>query len=192
MMFTKYGSIPHHKYILVDSSFTHESPIGWQEAMWVGVTSIPGRAWGLNVVFRLGGMLYRNVPPHAVAFAPEPESLWCVDNAQAWNCYSDHFVVYDDPVLAGMRLNAKTSAGTQPGEFMFATGHMRDGWSEAPEQDKMFMWCRLDNGRLTIQPNNHVTFFDSSFIINSQPKPRLLLQETFAQVDEKQNYKYDF
>lgn len=192
MKFTKFGAIPRHQYILVDSHFTHEAPIGWQEAMWVGVTSIAGRAWGLNVIFRLGGMLYRNVPPHAVAFTKDPDPIWCIDNAQAWNCYSDHFVVYDDAVLRGMRVSVKTSAGIQNGEFMFATSHMEDGWSEAPEQDKMFMWCKLDNGRMTIQPNNHVRFFDASFIINASPIPRLLLQETVYQVDEKQNYKYEF
>lgn len=192
MMFTKFGAIPRHQYILVDTQFTHERPIGWQEAMWVSVTSIPGRAWGLNVIFRLGGMFYRNVPPHAVAFVQEPEFAWCLDSAQAWNCYSDQFVVHDDPVMSGMRINAKTASGIYSGEFMFATSHMRDGWSNAPEQDKMFMWCKLDNGRMTIQPNNHLTFVDSSFVINTQQLPKLLLHEVVYQTDEKQNYRYDF
>jgi len=30
------------------------------------------------------------------------------------------------------------------------------------------------------------------FIINTQTLPKLLLQENIAQVDEQQNYRYDF
>lgn len=192
MIFTKYGSIPHHKYILVDSMFTHEKSIGLQEAMWTGITSIPGRAWGLNVVFRLGGMMYRNVPPHAVAFRHDPQQFWNIDESQAWNCYSDHFTIFEDPVLSGMRVSVKTARGIEQGYYMFATAHLYDGWSEAPEQDKMFVWCMLDNGRLTIQPNNRIMFQDSSYIINAQTPPRLILQETVYSVDEKQNYHYEF
>lgn len=192
MQFTKYGSIPIHKYILIDSMFTHEKSIGLQEAMWTGITSIPGRAWGLNVIFRLGGMMYRNVPPHAVSFVSEPESLWSIDDAQAWNCYSDHFTVFEDPVLSGMRVSVKTANGIHQGQYIFSTAHMYDGWSEAPDQDKMFVWCMLDNGRLTIQPNNRIMFQDSSYIINTQTPPRLLLQENVYSVDEKQNYHYEF
>jgi hypothetical protein len=75
---------------------------------------------------------------------------------------------------------------------MFSTTHMNDGWSDAPEQDKTFIWCRLDNGRMIIQPNNRVIFEDSSYIIDAQPIPKLMLQETIYSVDERQNYRYDF
>jgi hypothetical protein len=45
---------------------------------------------------------------------------------------------------------------------------------------------------MTIQPNNHLTFVDSSFVINTQQLPKLLLHEVVYQTDEKQNYRYDF
>jgi hypothetical protein len=32
-----------------------------------------------------------------------------------------------------------------------------------PEQSKEFSFCALDNGRLTIQPTNHVLFMEPSF-----------------------------
>jgi len=191
-MFTKLGVPPRHYYVNVDSRYSHEKEIGLQEAMWTGITAISGRAWGINVIFRMGGMMYRNLPPNAIAFTENPAPEWSLDQAQAWNCYSDHFTVLEDPVLSGMRISVKTCAGIYTGEYMFVTTHMEDGWSAAPEQDKMFVWCKLDNGRMTIQPNNHIVFEDSSFIINLQQLPKLMLQTVEYKVGEKQNYKYDF
>lgn len=192
MQYSKIGSIPNHRYILVDTLYTHEKSIGWQEAMWVGITSIPGRAWGINVIFRFGGMMYRNIPPNAIAFRHDPQTFWNIDDSQAWNCYSYDFVTLQDPVLSNMRLKVKTKSGIHTGEYMFSTTHINDGYSESPDQDKTFIWCKLDNGRMTIQPNNHVVFEDSSYIIDVKPIPRLILQETIYSVDERQNYKYDF
>jgi hypothetical protein len=192
MRYCKIGSIPIHRYVIVDTAFTHEKSIGWQEAMWVGITAIPGRAWGINVIFRLGGMMYRNIPPNAIAFDRSMQFAWNIDDAQAWNCYSYDFVTLQDPVLDGMRVSAKTKSGIHVGRYLFSTTHLNDGWSDAPDQDKMFIWCALDNGRMTIQPNNHVIFQDSSYVIDAQPIPKLILQETVYSVDERQNYRYDF
>jgi hypothetical protein len=50
---------------------------------------------------------------------------------------------------------------------------MHDGWSDAPEQDKEFIFLQLDYGRLTIQPTNRVTFIDRSFITDTLPKLKL-------------------
>lgn len=33
-MNTKSGALPTHQFILIDSSFTHENPIGWIEGWW--------------------------------------------------------------------------------------------------------------------------------------------------------------
>jgi hypothetical protein len=97
-----------------------------------------------------------------------------------------------DPVLDGMSVSVKTKSGIYKGSYLFSTTHMSDGWSDSPDQDKIFIWCILDNGRLTIQPTNRVVFQDSSYVIDTQPIPKLILQETVYSVDERQNYKYDF
>jgi hypothetical protein len=49
------------------------------------------------------------------------------------------------------------------GEYLFSVTHLHDGWSNSPDQDKEFIFTKLDNGRLTIQPTNRVTFIDDSF-----------------------------
>lgn len=87
-MNNKTSSIPELKVVWVDTRFTHEEPIGFQEALWVQTTATPDRAWGITVVFRKGGMMYRNLPPHAIAFdMTNHETCWFIDNAQLWNCY---------------------------------------------------------------------------------------------------------
>ena len=59
------GAIP-HRYVWVDSQFTHLVPCGFIRAVWFGLVSIPSRMWGCNVVLE-SGAIYRNLPLHALA-----------------------------------------------------------------------------------------------------------------------------
>ena len=177
MIYSKIGALPYHLYIQVDSRFTHQEDCGWQEAMWVGLTSIPGRMWGLNVIFREGGMLYRGIPPHAICFE-RSELLWLATDSQLWDCYSYHFTIIENPILKGMRMTAKIRNEIHYGTYLFEATHMEEGWSNCPEQDKTFYFIQLDNGRLTIQPTNRITFIDGSFIKNTCELPLLKLSST--------------
>ena len=176
MNYTKIGALPTHRYIWVDSKYTHEEPYGLVEAMWVGLTAIPGRAWGINVILRDGGALYRNIPPDAVAFTPNPEADWIISEAQLWDCYSYHFSILQNPILRGMEVTARVEDEILHGECLFSVTHLHDGWSDSPDQDKEFIFVKLNNGRLTIQPTNRVRFIDHSFTTDVLPK--LKLQET--------------
>ena len=49
------------------------------------------------------------------------------------------------------------------GRYLFSAAPMGDGFSEVPDQAKEFAFVALDNGRLTIQPTNHLLFADASF-----------------------------
>jgi hypothetical protein len=163
MNYTKIGALPSHRYIYIDSKYTHEDPIGFVEAMWVGITSIPARAWGINVILRDGGALYRNIPPHAVSFNKNPIGAWSLQQAQLWDCYSYDFTILQNPILQGLGVSAKINESVLMGEYLFSVTHLHDGWSNSPDQDKEFIFTKLDNGRLTIQPTNRVTFIDDSF-----------------------------
>lgn len=173
MNYTKIGALPTHRYIWVDSAFTHEEPVGLVEAMWVGLTAIPGRAWGINVILRDGGALYRNIPPHAVAFAWDAVSRWEIGQAQLWDCYSYGFTVLQNPILRGLEVSVKVRDAVLLGEYLFSTTHLHDGWSDTPEQDKEFIFVQLNYGRLTIQPTNRVRFIDRSYITDKLPKLKL-------------------
>ena len=177
MIFSKIAPLPTHRYVLVDTTFTHKSPCGFADAMWVGVTSIPGRAWGINVILRDGGCLYRNLPPHSISFGQNDPVVWNIQNSQLWDCYSYHFTIVQSPILRGLRMRAKVRGEVLTGEYLFHVTHVDDGWSDSPDQDKEFYFIKLDNGRLTIQPTNRITFVDASFIVNDKI-PELKLSET--------------
>jgi hypothetical protein len=174
MNYTKIGALPTHRYIWVDSYYTHEEPVGLVEAMWVGLTAIPGRAWGINVILRDGGALYRNIPPHAVAFSEDTvEDDWTLADAQLWDCYSYNFAVLQNSILREMEVCVRISGMLLNGKYLFSTAHLHDGWSDAPEQDKEFIFVQLNCGRLTIQPTNRVRFIDQSYITDTLPKLKL-------------------
>jgi hypothetical protein len=63
-----------------------------------------------------------------------------------------------------------------PGPYLFTAVPIGDGFSDAPDQAKEFMFIWLDNDRLTIQPTNRVLFEDRSFTDASHGVPRLRLQ----------------
>jgi hypothetical protein len=65
---------------------------------------------------------------------------------------------------------------------MFTAIPMLDGFSLEPEQSKEFYFIRLDNGRFTAQPTNHVLVQDKSFITVSE-WPRLKRQTETWSVD---------
>ena len=175
-MNTKIGALPTHRYIWVDSKYTHQNPAGPIEAMWVGLTSIPARTWGINVILREGGALYRNIPPNAVRFKEEALENWRIEESQLWNCYSYNFTILENPILRGLSVTAKVNQNILKGTYLFSATHLNDGWSDSPEQDKEFIFIQLTNGRLTIQPTNRVAFIDNSYILPTLPK--LKLQDT--------------
>jgi hypothetical protein len=177
MLYTKIGQIPTHKYIWVDSRFTHKTPCGLVEAEWVGITSIPGRVWGIDVTLRIGGALYRTLPPHAIRFTNNEDNIdWTIKHAQLWDCYSYQFTVLRNDHLSG-RLVAKSCGRLYRGEYLFSSTFLGDGYSDSPDQDKQFIFSKLDNGRLSILPTNRVVFRDDSYIIPTDALPDLRLTE---------------
>jgi hypothetical protein len=52
------------------------------------------------------------------------------------------------------------------GKYLFSVAPVGDGFSADPSQAKEFLFIKLNNGRLTIQPTNHIIVKDSSFIEN--------------------------
>jgi hypothetical protein len=175
-MNTKIGSLPKHNYVWVDTSYTHEEPIGWVPAMWFGLVSHPSRVWGCNVMFTFGGV-YREVPPHAISFLPQPtEKNWNVNQAQLWDCYGINWSAHEYTALRGMSCKAYILGKEYKGVYLFTVAPCEDGFSEAPEQSKEFKFIALDNGRLTIQPTNRVVFEDRSFTNSEERIPKLKLQ----------------
>jgi hypothetical protein len=156
------GSIPKHQYVWVDSQFTHKKPTGFVPAVWFGLTSFPGRAWGFNVMFE-NGAVYRNIPPHAIGFSENPERKWEINQSQLWDCYGYNWSATEYTYLKGLKCLCRVKDGHYYGEYLFTVSPIEDGFSNEPSQSKEFKFIQLDNGRITIQPTNKVLFIDKSF-----------------------------
>ena len=176
------GELPKHKYVLVDREFVEcqvdKKDSRFMPAVWYGLVCIPGRAWGCTVMLE-SGAVYRNLPPHALAFNYDPEAVdWSIELAQLWDCYSERFTTLEYKFLKSQMCEALIGEQRLRGWYLFSASHIGDGWTEEPSQNKEFMFIELECGRLTIQPTNKVLFMDKSFCSSDGNVPKLLLQET--------------
>lgn len=176
-MYHTIGSIPVHQYVFVDSSFTHHQPSGFTPAIWFGLVSMPGRVWGCNVLLECGAV-YRNIPLHALSFHQDFQAPWGEKDAQSWDCYSSQFSVHEYSLLRSMRCTAVVGDEKFNGEYLFTVAPIECGYDRCPEQNKEFVFAKLDNGRLVAKPTNEIYFTDKSFT-STKGKPRgLKLQKS--------------
>jgi hypothetical protein len=161
-MFSLIGHLPRHLYVWVDSGFTHKQSINFIPAVWFGIVGYPNRMWGCNVMLE-SGAVYRNIPPHAIAFNKECSTPWKPKDAQEWDCYGYQFSTLAYPYLQDLRCGVKANRKEYEGTYLFTAAPIGDGFSAYPEQAKEFFFIELENGRLTIQPTNNVVFQDKSF-----------------------------
>lgn len=162
MSFSHIGELPRHHYIYVDTTYTHKEPVGFIPAVWFALSAYPARMWGCTVMLE-SGAVYRNLPPHALAFSPYPEPLWEPHQAQRWDCYGWQFSTIEYSYLRGLDCKVRTACSELEGEYLFTAAPVGDGFSAYPQQHKEFMFVKLDNDRLTIQPTDFIVFREVSF-----------------------------
>lgn len=166
MLHTHIGQLPHHLDCWVEARFVLADPGETQflPCRWFGLTAIPGRVWGCTVLLE-SGAVYRDLPPHALAFHEEATPLWQPHKAQRWDCYGWQFSTLIYSALDGLWCEAMCGPGCtlEMGRYLFTAAPVGDAFTHDPRQAKQFMFIRLDNGRLTIQPTDRVIFRDTSF-----------------------------
>jgi len=179
MIYSGAGPLPRHTYCYVEpNTFGNEK---WERVAWFGLVSHPARTWGCHVMLE-SGAVYRNVPLHRLAHR-ETVTGWTPCEGQTWDCYGHHFSVVEYPFLEAAPVRVKLRNKTEhTGRYMFTAIPMLDGFSLEPEQSKEFYFIKLDNGRFTAQPTNHVLVQDKSFITVSE-WPRLKRQTEMWSVD---------
>ena len=160
-LFTASGSLPRHHYVSVNGAFLGCDADEWLPAVWFGLHSHPGRAWGCTVLLECGAV-YRDLPPHALAFCSDPPP-WTIKDAQTWDCYGSQFSLHIYDYLDGLTAIVRAADAELGAEYMFTAIPVGDAYTHAPAQAKEFMFLRTHCGRLTIQPTNRVLFRDKSF-----------------------------
>jgi len=157
------GPLPRHLQVWVRRSFIEDSVSldepAMTRAVWFGLVSQPARAWGCTVVLE-SGAIYRNLPPHAIAFnqdAPDIELPLC----QHWDCYGYGWSSCIYPFLDGQRMIVK--GHDSGGHYLFSVQPIGDGWSRIPEQSKEFTFIEMADGNITIQPTDRTLVVDPSF-----------------------------
>ena len=179
MLHTGAGPLLRHTYCYVEPRAIGNAD--WLRVAWFGLVSHPGRTWGCHVLLECGAV-YRNVPLHRLAWR-ETDVAWSPADGQTWDCYGIHFSLVEYPFLEGVRVCARTRAKEEHmGNYMFTVIPMCDGFSLEPEQSKEFYFLKLDNGRYTAQPTNHLLIHDKSFITAAE-WPRLDRQTETWSVD---------
>ena len=165
-MYELIGQLPQHQYVHVDTAFTHRKPeMSSMPAMWFGLVSYSGRAWGCNVLLE-NGAIYRNLPLHALASTVPALSIpWRPRDAQHWDCYSTAFTTLSYDTLRGLDCLVKTADEMNHGEYVCTIGPIGDAYSAVPSQSKELVIVALKNGRYTIQPTDRVVFHDISFTV---------------------------
>ena len=157
-------NLPHHLYVHVDSSFIRKDGHGFEQAVWFALRSEPNRAWGVHVMLECGAV-YRNLPPHAIAFSADPEPDWTLQQSQCWDCYGTAFDVLAYTYLTG--LEARYDGGDDRATCLFCACPHSDGFSQAPEQSKEFLFLRTTGDRLLVRPTNMLLFEERSFTIDT-------------------------
>jgi hypothetical protein len=161
MIWSGSGALPRHLYVHVEGRFMGLAEKSWFAAVWFGLQSYPGRMWGCHCMLECGAV-YRNLPPHAIAFKPDaPE--WHEEDAQRWDCYGYDFSTLIYPYLDGLDVWAKIRDREIPASYLFTAVPIGDAFSAEPEQSKEFMFLRTFDDRLTVQPTNRCRFIEKSF-----------------------------
>jgi len=156
------GSLLQHIYCFVQSSFVRSGePSGFEPAVWFGLRSFAGRAWGCHVLLENGAVV-RDLPLHALAQHADAEP-WSLEHAQHWDCYGDQFSLVRYTYLSGLEARVRCARDEQLGEYLFTACPLGDGFSAEPEQSKEFKFFALRNGRYAAQPTNRVLFIERSF-----------------------------
>mgnify|MGYP003644646029 CR=1 FL=1 len=67
---THAANLPRHLYVKCDMEFVSDGEKrGIEDAVWFGLTAVPGRAWGCTVMLKCGA-LYRGLPLSAICHDP--------------------------------------------------------------------------------------------------------------------------
>lgn len=190
-----FTSLPRHLYCYVERSYiSHERDKELERCVWFGLTSVPGRAWGLSILLE-SGAIYSALPPNALYFADGAPCLgsrerappWSIEQAQLWDCFGVDFALHEYSYLAGRTVQCeihKRAGELIPGVYLFTAQHHGDAYSAVPEQAKQYHFVRMAHGRLACLPANKM-LVDAAEFTTLQGLPKDLKRQTESYSSEE-------
>lgn len=175
--------LPAHRYVWVDRAIVSAEPGPRIPALWFGLSSTAGRAFGHHVLLDSGATIL-DLPPHAIAFTPNSPST-TLHRAQAWDCFGEHAHATHWPTYTGLPVRFLDRQHHETGD----TGHhlglavdwTHNGYSDCPEQHKWLWAIQRTDGTLTWQPQDYFLTNDPSF--TDGPPVRIIRQSRIWSVE---------
>lgn len=174
-MATHVADIPKPFYAYVRAEFLYDQESGHGEyvpCLVYGLSSLPGRAWGLSVMLD-NGALVQHLPVSAITFTEEPTKNYPLDYLQVWACYGWDFATHEYLALSEMPVKVYMKGGVwETGRYLFTAAPYDDYFAMAPDQHKHFNFVKLDCGLLCAMPGNRMMVWDSSFVTFPKERPK--------------------
>jgi hypothetical protein len=157
------------------------------EGVIISVRCMPGQA-ALFQVLLDNGVMRDKLPSHALLTEPElPNPDLPFHYLQIWNCFSYRFTltqlsyVYDTNVDVYMK-DRQWHKGTYYATINWGSNDINTDitLAEDPLEHKSHHIILLDNGKIALQPNNRVRWYEPSFVTKEFPsKPDYLVNNTW-------------
>jgi hypothetical protein len=154
-------SLPEHQYAFVRNKFLRNGkpPHDMSECIIFGAESMPGYAMGFHIL-REDGVMYAQVPIHALCHRQDAALKEQAGDLQAWDCFGFAMTVAQFDYLSQLRFTHRS--GLQ-GEYVCTFDFIRNGFSNYPEQHKHLHLLMMDDGNYMLQPNTTLRAEDKSF-----------------------------
>lgn len=166
--------LPTHRYVWVRDSYIYNNPTGaFVPAVWFGISSHPGRAFGCHVLLDNGATII-DLPLIALAHTENPKEELCISDAVAWDSFGWDVQVYEPQYLCGLltwMLQEDHQSHMGIGEALFAIDWVNNGWSNYPQQHKWLWVIAGDDGNLYAMPQDRLIFQEESFTDNFRKIP---------------------
>lgn len=163
---------PFYAYVRDEFLYDHEKGHGhFTECMAFGLSSLPGRAWGISVMLSTGALV-QHLPVSALTFTKTPEHTHPLDHLQIWSCYGWDFTTHEYDALMEMPVRAYLKGAWEKGRYLFTAAPYGDHFSMTPDQHKHFNFVQLECGALASLPGNRLLFHDSSFTEMPKDRPK--------------------
>ena len=181
-------------YAYVRDEFLYDMQDGYgnlTECMIYGISSIPGRAWGLSALMKNGAVV-QHLPVHAFTRVGG-DCYHKLSELQVWSCYGWDFAVHEYSALAEMpvKVYMKQTGTYANGRYWFTAAPYEDHYSATPDQHKHFNFIWLQCGCLAAMPGNRVQFYDSSFVEFGSERPRYIVNTQYWFPEEIDHEPFD-